>query len=56
MSSFVRKNIFCWYEVPYETVSDNGMEFKGEFQDLVNEYHIQHHKSSPYRPQTNGVV
>ena len=29
---------------------------KGEVLDLLQEYGIKHHKSSPYRPQTNGAV
>ncbi|WP_431453723.1 hypothetical protein, partial [Enterococcus faecalis] len=28
----------------------------GEVAELLNAYHIKHHKSSPYRPQTNGAV
>ena len=32
------------------------MHFRGEVDTLIREYDIQHHRSSTYRPQTNGVV
>ena len=37
-------------------ISDRGVHFIGEVDTLVQEYGIQHHRSSPYRSQTNGVV
>ncbi|RVW15989.1 Retrovirus-related Pol polyprotein from transposon 297 [Vitis vinifera] len=33
-----------------------GVHFKGEVDTLIQEYGIQHHRSSAYRPQTNGAV
>ncbi|RVW76533.1 hypothetical protein CK203_064341 [Vitis vinifera] len=33
-----------------------GCIFKGEVDTLIQEYGIQHHRSSAYRPQTNGAV
>ncbi|XP_037495010.1 uncharacterized protein LOC119370597 [Jatropha curcas] len=35
--------------------TDNGAHFQGEFANLLKETRIQHHKSSPYRPQTGAV-
>ena len=32
------------------------MHFKGEVDTLLQRYGIQHHRSSTYRPQTNGAV
>ena len=32
------------------------MHFRGEVDTLLQRYDIQHHKSSTYRPQTNGAV
>ncbi|RVW11748.1 hypothetical protein CK203_089739 [Vitis vinifera] len=32
------------------------VHFKGEVDMLIQEYGIQHHRSSAYRPQTNGAV
>ncbi|XP_077242559.1 uncharacterized protein LOC143883082 [Tasmannia lanceolata] len=37
-------------------ISDNGSHFKKEVASLCAEFRIKHHKSSPYRPQTNGAV
>ena len=37
--------------------SDNGSEYKNNlFQEFCNQHNIQHIFSSPYHPQTNGVV
>ena len=56
MAKFIKKNIICRYGVPHELVSDNGLHFEAKVIEVVNEYGIQRHKSSPYRPQTNGAV
>ena len=32
------------------------MHFKGEIEKLLQYFNIHHHKSSPYRPQTNGAI
>ena len=40
----------------HELISDRGAHFRGEVDTLVQEYGIQHHRSSSYRPQTNGAV
>ncbi|XP_077232024.1 uncharacterized protein LOC143865805 [Tasmannia lanceolata] len=47
---------FTKYGVPHELISNNGAHFKKEVVHLCEEYKIKHHKSSPYRPQTNGAV
>ena len=39
-----------------EIISNNGSHFKGEVRRFMEEYGIEHHKSSPYRPQANGTV
>ncbi|XP_077215752.1 uncharacterized protein LOC143850383 [Tasmannia lanceolata] len=44
------------YGVPHELISNNGSHFKREVVHLCEEFKIKHHKSSPYGPQTNGVV
>ena len=53
---FIQTNIICIYGVPHEIISNNGLHFKGETEKLLRQFNFQHHKSSPYRPQTNGVV
>ena len=42
--------------MPQEIISDNGSHFEGEVQRVMEEYGIEHHKSSPYQPQANGAV
>ena len=53
---FIEDNIICWYGVPQEIISDNGSHFEGEVRTIMELYNIEHYMSSPYRPQTNGVV
>ena len=56
VAQFIEKNIICRYGVPHEMISDNGTHFQAECAELLQKYHIKHHRSSPYRPQTNGAV
>ena len=56
VAQFIENNIICWYGVPQEIISDNGSHFKGEVRTIMELYNIGHHKSSPYRQQTNGAV
>ena len=53
---FIKENIFCRYGLPGEIISDNGSHFDGECEELLAEFKITRHKSSPYRPMTNGAV
>ena len=50
------KNLFYRYGVPHHIVSDNDVQFQGEVRALLRIYKVEHHKSSPYHPQTNGAV
>lgn len=56
VAKFLERTIFCRYGVPHEIISDQGTHFQAECEDLLAKYKIQHHKSSPYRPQMNGAV
>ena len=56
VAKFIRSHIIYRYGVPRELISYRGAHFRGEVDTLVQEYGIQHHRSSAYRPQTNGVV
>ena len=56
VAKFIRSHIMYRYGVPHELISDRGAHFRGEVDTLVQEYGIQHHRSSGYRPQTNGAV
>ena len=53
---FLENNIICWSGVPQKIISDNGSHFEGEVWKVMEEYDIEHHKSSPYRPQVNRAV
>ena len=53
---FIRSHIIYRYGLPHELISYRGAHFRGEVDTLVQEYGIQHHRSSAYRPETNGAV
>ncbi|RVX10135.1 hypothetical protein VitviT2T_003772 [Vitis vinifera] len=56
VASFIRSHIICRYGVPHELILDRGAHFRAEVETLLQKYGIQHHRSSAYRPQTNGAV
>ena len=56
VARFLENNIICWFGVLQEIISDNGSQFEGEVWRVVEEYDIEHHKSSPYWSQANGAV
>ena len=56
VASFIRSHIICRYGVPHELISDRGAHFRAQVETLLQKYGIQHHRSSAYRPQTNGAV
>lgn len=56
VADFVHTNIIHRYGVPFELISDNGSHFEKDIDKLVEEFKITRHKSSPYRPQTNGAI
>ena len=55
VATSIRSHIICRYGVPHELISDRGVHFRGEVDTLLQIYGIQHHRSSAYRPQTNGA-
>ena len=49
------REVFAYFGLPDQIVSDNGPAFIGqEFQEFLRNNGIQHVRSSPYHPQTNG--
>ena len=56
VASFIRSHIIYHYRVPHELILDRGVHFRAEVDTLVQQYSIRHHRSSTYRPQTNGTV
>ena len=53
MAQFLERNIICRFRMPQEIISDNGSHFEGEVRRVIEEYSIEHHKSSP---QANGTI
>ena len=56
VAQFIKNNIICRYGVPQEIISNNGLHFEGEVSIIMELCNIEHHKSSPYRPQTNRAI
>ena len=56
IAKFIEKSLICRYGVPHHIVTDNGVQFQAETAELLQRYGIEHHKSSPYRPQANRAV
>ena len=51
------RTIFARHGLPEQLVSDNGPQFVSEqFQDFLQGNGIQHIRSAPYHPSTNGLV
>ena len=51
------KNVVCQHGVPTSVQTDNGTSYTGkEFKEMCQKYNIKHITSSPYRPQSNGLV
>ena len=42
--------------MPQEIISNNSSHFEGEVQRVMEEYSIEHHKSSTYWPLANGAI
>ena len=53
----IMKHFVCQFGVPHEMVSDQGPEFESKlFQGLCDLLRIHKVRTSPYRPQTDGLV
>lgn len=54
---FIKNHIICRYGVPSRIITDNGTNLNNKMmRELCDDFKIEHHNSSPYRPQMNGVV
>jgi transposase InsO family protein len=55
--SFIRNHIITRYGVPHKLITNNGKNFIAKrVEDYLQQFKIQHHRSSPYHPQMNGAV
>jgi hypothetical protein len=55
-AQFFRDEILARHGCPQVVVTDNGQEWEGEFQALMNKCCVEVRKTSPYHPQANGLV
>ena len=56
-ADFIYKGIICRHGCPKIILSDNGTHFKNRLiQQICEKFGIKHKFSSPYHPQTNGLV
>src|ERR1041385_988640 len=54
---FIYKEIICRHGCPKVILSDRGTHFRNEIVDgICEKFKIKHKLSSPYHPQTNGLV
>jgi len=54
---FIKNQIICRYGIPSRIIIDNGTNLNNKMmKELCDDFKIEHHNSSPYRPQMNGVV
>ena len=54
---FIKNNLICHYGVPSKIITDNGSNLNNKMmKEKCEEFKIEHHNSSPYRPKMNGAV
>src|ERR1044071_682002 len=54
---FIYQEIICRHGCPKIILTDQGMHFKNKLmEELCKKFEIKHKLSSPYHPQTNGLV
>ncbi len=57
ISNFLYQNIICQFGCFTYLHTDKGTEFVNEVvEKLTEKFRVKHHRSTPYRPQANGLV
>jgi len=57
VATFIYENIICQHGCPTKLLSDRGTHFNNKMiEELTKRFQIRHHFSTPYHPQTNGLV
>ena len=57
IAKFIFEEIICRHGVPQIMLSDRGTSFVNKVIDkLCEDFQLKHRLTSPYRPQTNGMV
>jgi len=53
----VKNQIVCRYGIPSRIITDSGTNRNNKMiKELCDDFKIEHHNSSPYRPQMNGSI
>ena len=56
-AQFIYENIICQHGCPQIILSDRGTHFRNTMiKKLMERFQIKHNLSTPYHPQTNGLV
>ena len=54
---FIKREFICWYGLPRTIITNNDTNLNNKMMgEMCEEFKIQHHNSTPYRPKMNGVV
>ena len=54
---FIKNQIIHRYDIPNKIITDNGSNLNNKMmRELCEDFKIEHHNSSPYRPKMNGAV
>jgi len=57
VAKFIKREIICRYSLPSRIITDNATNLNNKMiSELCEEFKIQHHNSTPYRPKMNGTV
>ena len=57
VTRFIEREIICRYGTPNKIITDNGSNLNNKMmKEMCEEFKIEHHNSSPYRPKMNGAV
>ena len=51
-----RQYVLCRYGAPAEVLTDQGTEFRGEFQEMLDEELVDHRRTSRDHPQEDGLA
>ena len=54
---FIKREIIYWYGLQRKIITDNGTNLNNKMMgEMCEEFKIQHHNSTPYRPKMNRAV
>ena len=54
---FIKRELICSYGIPSKLITDNATNLNNKMiAELCSDFKIQHHNSTPYRPEMNGAI